>query len=247
MIRLLKALILFLSFSAEVHVRAEAFTVIEGCSSKDIGYSLECVVRNTTSKVQVKKLPHLLVFAQKKSTFSASPNLIHWIYGEGGIKASGLINIKTNFGTALCEGVCFASYKKNSKELEFHALKGSWQILSFGDREHISLSAGESVKGGRVGDDGSADWSLPYSMTQDHLTYVLEDLFGRQVSAAEKAAVKKAWQRKVEGLSEHYKVQVTRQVASHKEKLAKKKQAELHRKKEDEELRKLFREKTLLD
>ncbi|HAG91247.1 MAG TPA: hypothetical protein DCL41_05215 [Bdellovibrionales bacterium] len=272
MIRFLKALILLLSFSAQVHVKAkpshhgssqhsdsksshgksheaphEDWVLYEGCSKSQFGFSLECALMNPTSHVQIKKFAESTIFAQKEAAFSVDSQIVKWIKGEGAVKARGLINLKTNFGTALCEGRCFASFRMSENHLEFHALQGTWQVLSFGAIDRVPVSSGESVKLGRVSDSGSSNWSMVYSMTRGHLSYLLTEFLKDGISKKEKASITSAWKRKVEGLSDLYQGQVDRQIAESKELKQKQREQKAAHEKESEELRALFRKKTLLD
>lgn len=265
----LKAIILFLAFSMQIHVKASdaqsapskhamesekpkrqkagELTLLEQCSAKDLGHQLDCFAINASSATATKDFLKLQVFVQQKGVFSAAGQQLKWVQGEGAVKTRHGAEITTTFGSALCEGECVAAFNKTKQELEFHALKGEWNLISFGDKDRTPLSSGESIKIGQVSSRGTSDWSLPYTVSSERFEGIMANLFGSHLTEKEKQEFTKTWKSSVESLSQLYQDRANRQIASHNESEARKAKAIKAYQEEEKQLRDLFRHKTLME
>jgi len=244
--RLLKIFLLFLAFSVEIHVKALDLALSPGCTKDSLGKSKECFAMNGLSPGQ-QKINDLNVFYQSRSVFSVSGSLIKWVQGEGAVQAPKGVEIETTFGSALCEKDCVGAFEKKEDRLEFHALKGKWQVLSFAQKNRQPLLEGSSLALFQVGEKGLSDWGIARSLSSSELKHLFSKVFLNALSSRERAEITTSWKKAVSALSGLYQSQAQRAVASRKASEEREKARQLREEREDRALREMFRRKNLLD
>lgn len=244
-----RLIIFYICFCAEIRIHAEE-VVSANCKPYDLGHQIDCFLLNPSNHILRKTYGNTQVFGGEESVYSIDQNhglaFVNWIKGEGVLQSKKKLVVKSQLASFRCIHNCVAAFQKPSDHLEFHALRGQWEVIDFAEKSKISIQEGQSVLIGRVNQKGESDMSLPYSMT-DHEFSQLERLYLSEFSQKERKHLQTIRKKALSELSRLYQDRALASITEHKsylERRAAQRQAE---ESERRRLLKLFREKSLLD
>lgn len=241
--RIWRALALIAAFCVDVHVRADE--VRATC----FGHQVPCAVQAEGERqvLQAETLniamnPHALL-EQRAS------NVIELVNGHFLISAAKPVKFQTPYGRAWCEDECKALFEREDKKLTIKSLGGSWRLTRTGDEQVYAVPPGLQVSIGEVAPGGSAQMEIPQSLPWASTVRDWAALYPGDVKEfkSELAEFRGLWHRAVE-MASHMQYQFAkREIASVENERAAELARQKAREREDESLRRLFREKNYLN
>lgn len=214
--RALRALVLFLTFFLDVHVRAEALT----------GPAVRPEL--ALAKGALAELRGAEGIALVRGTF---------LLREGR-------TFMTPFAKFSCAGECAALVQRESELVVFSNLSGEWRVNRVGDPQTYAIPQAMQVSVRPVGLDGRADLEFPQALPWDATIKVWGRLFPGDAKAfrAHVEEFREVWEGAVEDASRLFENTARREIASHEAGLASERARRAAREREDAELRARFRE-----
>ncbi len=236
--RHIRFFLLVMSFFIEVHVRAQ----------ECVGKSVPCAFQSHAVRRIVDLKGAQVVLAPGAVVEHRSEAQLHILQGVVYVHTSSGFKFSSAFGDANCEQGCRAIFSRTDNAFKIETLRGEWSVQRRGDKQHYAVGVATQVEMGEVGLDGKAVMGFPQSLSWDAIVKSWAKLYlGKKEDFKEDILTFHAeWKLAVERVAEMQRQEAGRLIASenHKKSLVweKKKAAE----REDESLRKMFREKNYL-
>lgn len=244
MMRLLQLAVVLLTLMIDLQIDAETVYYPENCWSKDD----TCAVQNDSKHPVTLQLHGMQIHMDSQAIVKKERE------GEADL-ARGTLFAKhadtftwhTPFGDVVCRA-CQVLLHRDEDSLEVNAIKGRVTIVRKGDGSTYELPAGFSVQLSSVSNDGRANLDFPQAAPLLLVGKAWARVFPGSTQDFKKAFSDyvKTWDQAADLSSRMQKEEAERRIASaaaEKEKIEK---IRLERRREQERIRKLFREKNYL-
>lgn len=244
--KLLRALCLMAVFCLDVHVRADS---LEKHDEKEScwGVSLPCSIYASQGKKVLESEGLRMVLAPGALVEQRTGNLVQLVSGSVYIEISRPLRIGTPYGKFWCPDECTALINRQSGNVKLKSLAGAWIVERLGEKSDYELKPATQVWLSEVSDTGQASMEFPQSLPWDSTVKNWAALFPGEPEEFKQALVKfrKVWKEAVEEVSEVHNRAADRNIASHNQELAEEAKRRQKVEKEQQDLKELFRLKTL--
>jgi hypothetical protein len=233
--------ILILAFNVDISLKAEAVFVPKNCW----GVETPCAVENLSAKPMVLQLKGMKIHLDKEAVVKAtSANEATLARGTLFAKHEENFRWHTPFGDILCKA-CEVLLQRDDKSIEIHALRGNVSVLRKGDDNQYDLPVGYSVLLSAIDVDGRANLDIPQASALRPVAKTWAKVYQGKPEEFRNDFKEyvATWKIAVETSSTMERKEVDRQIASAETDKIRKERAKLARQREDEKLRRLFREK----
>ena len=226
----------FFLFTMDIRVRAA-----ESCFNR----AMPCVIEGR-QEIEAKDLQ--VVVGRNSLVVQSEKSLLQLVRGHVYVEAQADTRVRTPFATAWCEGACTGILERAPRHVVIMSLSGSWRLQRTGEVTTYQVAVGSRVKVSEVTPEGVAGMDFPQALPFVETVRLWGSLFPGNVEElrVRVAEFQPRWMEVVEKLSEANQQAARRSIANWNKVQAEEQARRLATKREDEELRRLFREKNYL-
>lgn len=228
--RFLRSFVLLSCFTVHVHVRAAEAIARAAHSAEDFTFG--------ESKMRL---------AQGALVEKRKENAAHLVKGEALAYLKGKDVLQTAYAYVRCQSDdCKALVHREKDRVTFGALEGVLLVHRLGENKDYVLPTAMQVSVGGVMADGYAEMDFPQSLPWDETVKSWARLFRGDLKEFKStlAEFREVWHESVEAVSHLHEERAQRVIASHDKAVQDQQARQKAQEREDEELRKLFREKS---
>ncbi len=231
-------------FFLDVHVRAADIPKEKdaGCWGK----SIPCVVQTKNNKRELQAGDFKLILAANSLLEQRSTNSIQLVMGDFYAEVKGELKFKTPYAEISCANECKGLFSRKAEEISIKSLGGQWVVKRLGDSQEYALHSGLRVTVSEVEENGMAHMEFPQGLPWAPTVKEWAKFYSGDYAhfKSELTVFRADWQVAIERASEVQFETATRSIASHQAEVNKEKARKMATQREDQELRRLFREKT---